>query len=60
MKKILLSLSVFTQIFSVSVFSQIKIAQMPEKETKETIFTYDSLTNIDMMKDVEYKDRFST
>ena len=58
MKKILLSLSVFTQIFSVSVFSQIKIAQMPEKETKETIFTYDSLTNIDMMKDVEYKDRF--
>lgn len=58
MKKMLLSLLVLTNISAVSVFSQIKIAQMPEKEKKEIIFTYDSLTNIDRMNGVEYKDRF--
>lgn len=58
MKKVLLSLLVLTNISIVSVYSQIKIAQMPEKEKKEIIFTYDSLTNVDGMKDVEYNDRF--
>lgn len=58
MKKVLLSLLVLTNISIVSVYSQIKIAQMPEKEKKEIIFTYDSLTNVDRMKDVEYNDRF--
>lgn len=31
---------------------------MPEKEKKEIIFTYDSLSNIERMKGAEYKDRF--
>ena len=58
MKKVLLSLLVLTNISTVSVFSQIKMAQMPEKEKKEVIFTYDSLTNVDRMKGVEHKNRF--
>ena len=58
MKKMLLSLLVLTNISAVSVFSQIKMAQFPEQEKKEIIFNYDSLTNIEKMKDVEYKDVF--
>lgn len=58
MKKVLFSLLVLTNISAVSVFSQIKMAHMPEKEKKEIIFTYDSLTNVDRMKGVEYNDRF--
>ena len=58
MKKVLFSLLVLTNISAVSVFSQIKMAQMPEKEKKEIIFTYDSLTNIERMIGAEDNDRF--
>ena len=40
MKKVLLSLLVLTNITTVSVFSQIKMAQMPENEKKEVITIY--------------------
>lgn len=58
MKKILFSLLVLTNIFTVSVFAQIKMAQMPEKATKEIIFTYDSLSNVEKMRGAAYKDAF--
>ncbi len=58
MNKTQLSFLILTIFPITSVFSQIKIAQLPQKEKKETIFTYDSLTNIEKLKDVEYNDRY--
>lgn len=37
-----------------SLYSQIKMAQMPVEEKQEVIITYDSLTNVEESKDAEY------
>lgn len=58
MNKILFCLCGLTSISTISVFSQIKIAEMPKKEKKEIIFTYDSLNNVESMKEAEPIDRF--
>lgn len=50
---ILLSLT-----FVVNVSAQLKIAQFPEKEKKEVIITYDSLTNVRHNNSEDYNDRF--
>ena len=58
MKKILLVLLVLINISTVSVFSQIKMAQMPEKKRKEVIFVYDSLSNIKPTKFSDKQDNY--
>lgn len=56
MKKLFLVLVILP--FVENTMGQIKMAQFPEKEKKEIIITYDSLTNIRPNKDVEYENRY--
>lgn len=58
MKDKLFAVLVIINLSCTPLFSQIKMAQIPQKETTEIIFTYDSLTNVDNMKGVEGNDRF--
>lgn len=55
MKRVLIILIVFSLIEN--SMAQIKIAKFPEKEKKEVIFTYDSLTNIEYNRNVDILDR---
>ena len=56
MKKLFLVLVILP--FVENTMGQIKMAQFPEKEKKEVIITYDSLTNVRHNNSEDYDDRF--
>ena len=56
MKKLFLVLVILS--FVENAIAQIKMAQFPEKERKEVIFVYDSLTNIKGLGSGEFADRY--
>ena len=56
MKKLFLVLVILS--FVENTMAQLKMAQFPEKEKKEVIITYDSLTNVRDNNSEDYNDRF--
>ena len=56
MKRLLIILIIFS--FVENAMAQLKMAQFPEKEKKEVIITYDSLTNVRHNNSEDYNDRF--
>lgn len=56
MKKLFLVLVILS--FVENTMAQLKMAQFPEKEKKEVIITYDSLTNVRHNNSEDYDDRF--
>lgn len=56
MKRLLIILIIFSCVEN--AMAQIKMAQFPEKERKEVIFVYDSLTNINKNNASEYADYY--
>lgn len=56
MKKLFLVLVILS--FVENTMAQLKMAQFPEKEKKEVIITYDSLTNVRHNNSEDYNDRF--
>ena len=56
MKKLFLVLVILS--FVENTMAQLKMAQFPEKEKKEVIFTYDSLTNVKRVHSREFADQY--
>lgn len=56
MKKLFLVLVILS--FVENTMAQLKMAQFPEKEKKEVIFTYDSLTNVKSVHSREFADKY--
>ena len=54
MKRLLIILIIFS--FVENAMAQLKMAQFPEKEKKEVIITYDSLTNVRHNNSEDYTD----